>query len=127
MANSQVAYINQTIPVPHVKEMENKPEYIGSGQRTILGTYRYDSITIKDNYSLEAEYLTPDEFNAIYDHLKSINGGITQIWLDSFGGDSTSDSEYAHVILKNEKRVQFGRNGVWYSNGRSIELEIIMV
>lgn len=127
MANTQVAYLNQSIAIPRITEVSKKPEYIGHGQRTILGTYRYDSIAIKESYKIKAEYLTPSEFEDIENHLISNNGAITEFWLDEFGGDSTTDSVDAHVILTDVERVQFGRNGVWYNNGKNLEFEVIIV
>ena len=127
MANSQIAYINQTIEIPHVTEQDSPPEYIGQGSRTATGRFRYDAIAMKKSYTLKATYLTPSEFNAIESYLFSIKGGITDFWIDEFGGDSSTHSVRAQIILKDVERVQFSRDGVWYNNGKTIELEVIIV
>ena len=84
-------------------------------------------ITVKNNFKIEASYLTPDEFSLIENHLLSVNGAITDFWIDEYGGDSNTDSVKAHVMITDINREQFGRNGVWYNNGKSIELEVIVV
>lgn len=127
MASSQVAYINETIPIPNVTTAEYPLEYIGHGQRTITGTYRYDAIAVKDSYTLTAEYLTPDQYDAIVNYIKSIKGGVCSFWLDSFGGDSTTDSVDAHIRITRVERVQFGRDGTWYNDGKEMEMDVIIV
>lgn len=126
MANTQIAYINYTIPIPRVSEVSNPPDYIGHGERTITGTFRYDAIDIKDHFTLTSKYLSPDEFHEIDDHIKSVKGGLTKFWIDEFGGDSTTDSVDAQIIISKNDRVSFGRNGVWYNEGHNIELEVII-
>jgi len=127
MANTYLAYINQTIPVPNVTAVDESPEAIGEGSRTVMGTYRYDALAYKNKYDIKCKYLLPAEYNLIKNHLESILGGITDFWIDSFGGDSTTDSVSARVEIKSAERVQFGKDGIWYNNGVNLELEVTIV
>lgn len=123
---SEVAYIGETIPIPHAHALSPEHNRIGSGSRTALGKYRYDAIGIEESYKLEARNLSFSEYEDIKDHIYD-NLGITTFWLDEFGGDPETDSIEAHVYITKDERIQFSRDGSWENKGREIELEIIPI
>lgn len=119
-----VAIINETIEIPNVQVQTLEHEVIGETAYTALGKLRADRITAKLSWELEAVYLTNDEYLDIYNHLDSINFGVTDFWLDEFAGDATTDSIDAVITITGDERVEFFRDGIFHCDGRNLNLFI---
>lgn len=125
MPSDELAYIGETIPIPHADMLEPKHENIGSGGYTAGVAYRYDAVGRNKSYTIGARNLSYSEYEDIDDHLQDTLGSTT-FWLDEFGGESSTDSVDAQISITRDERVQFFRNGSFEPKGRTIELEVIL-
>lgn len=123
---STIAYLNNgAIPLPNVRSVKPGREIIADRSRTAGGKMRQDVTAVKRAWRLELRYLTPAEYLAIVNHLDWLWYGPTTFWIDSLGGAPETDSVAAYVTIEDDERVQFGRDGTWYSDGHNLILSVV--
>ncbi|MGM0409185.1 MAG: hypothetical protein ACQEQF_00365 [Bacillota bacterium] len=119
-----IAYIDENIPIPRATITDIRYEFIGESSRTALGKQRQDSINIKEVWTIEAQYLTWDEYFAIKEHVLEIQNGLTKFWSDEFGGTQLSNSINAFVRIESDERTPFIDDRGKHDKGHSITLEV---
>lgn len=119
------AYLNAgAIEIPGVQTQKLGRQVIGERGRTAGGKLRQDVVAVKRAWRLECKFMTNIEHDAIVNHLDTLMYGATTFWLDELGGTAAANSIPAYVDIEDDERVQFGRGGVWHSDGHSITLAI---
>lgn len=113
------------IDIENVSAQRTERELIGDTTRTAGGKMVRTSMGTKRIWSLECNYLTLAEANAIYDHLDSIDWGVVDFWLDEFG--ATSNTVEVFVEPDENERVVFYRNGVLHADGRNLSFRIFEI
>lgn len=106
-------------PVKKVTELDTEYEIFGEKERSAGGQMRMTVLTHKRTWIVETGHLIPDDAYDIIDALRSIGFTKCQMKLDIF-----VDFIDVYVDIIGDERVQFGKNGEWYNDGRILTLEI---
>lgn len=120
-----VAYINKTIELPNVQTQNIDYVDLSDREYTAGGNYRKDGLAIKRVWTLDANHLTPSQYDAVEAHLVGNSFGETFFWLDEFGGSPSTDSIDAFIVITKDEREPFGKDSTWHDKGRDISLEVI--
>jgi hypothetical protein len=109
-------------PIPYVYAIVIDREMVGDEARTAGGKLRRDIVAVKRTWRLQTRPMKKNEADTILGVLQAVSYGVVDFWLDDFGAEENSIPAY--VDVESEERVQFGRDGVWHSDGRRLTLKI---
>jgi hypothetical protein len=120
------AYINKTIPIPHIIKMDPKYQVLEDQAVTAGGSTRSDVFGVSTGYTIEAEYLSHTEFEAIRAYLYTEMGGLPVLfWCDDLAGTAANNSVMAIIRITEAPRVGFQRGSTPYeSNGHHLTLDV---
>jgi len=119
-----IAYINQTIPLYNASKEKLEYNDLSDGSYTMGVNYQKDKIGVSRIWKIDLQYLRSSQYNEIESYLRSNLFGVTDFWLESFGGAPSITSISAIVEIENDERVHFGKDGVWEDKGHNLTLVI---
>lgn len=110
------------IEIPLIYRADIEHELVGDTGRTVSGKMRRDVVAVKRVWRLQTRPLTPTQANALIDHLRANLFTVGAFWYDALGAET--NTVQAYVEIEQDSRVQFLRDGVWYSDGRQLTLRV---
>lgn len=114
------------VEIPLVTDLEIERVFVGDRGDTASGRLRQDSVRTKRRWRLRTAKITRVRAEALLNHLKSIEWGEGQFWLDEFGAGNTVTAIVLAETVR-ESRTPFGDSSGWHADGRQLEFTVAEV